>query len=95
MTVLQTMTGKKLKRKILKKTNNRSCEDHILVHNNRRVDTNQPIGLQVPHEGSIMVQVVGKGGGKEHNIKRTLDVLGKLSFYNIIVIDYTSHVYSL
>lgn len=77
MRVPPTMTGKKLKRKILKKINTVTCSGScILVHNRKRVDTNQPIGLQVLHEGSIMLQITGKGGGREH-MKQTLELLGK------------------
>ena len=77
MTVPPTMTGKKLKRKILKKINIVTCSGScILVHNRQRVDTNQPIGLQVPHEGSVILQIIGKGGGREHT-KQTPEVLGK------------------
>ena len=61
------MTGKQLKKIVLikMKPNNRGLRDHALLYNNKRIDVEKSIGVLVPHNGSIMLQLIGRGGGRQ------------------------------
>ena len=67
------MTGKQLKKLVLikMKPNNSGLRDHALLYNNQRIDVEKSIGVSVPHNSSIMLQVIGRGGGRQSKKQQT------------------------
>ena len=67
LTVPRTITGKQLKRLVLNriKSSNRGFSYHALLYNNQRIDVGKPIGTSIPNNSSIVLQVIGKGGGRQ------------------------------
>ena len=78
----QSITGKQLKKLVLNrmKSSNSAFDDHLLLYKNQRIDVERPIGILVPHNSSISLQVIGKGGGKESKKQKPTidDIQGKL-----------------
>ena len=80
-TIPQTMTGMQLKKIVLNETKfiSHAFKNHILLYNNQCIDVERSIGALVPHNSSIVLQVKGKGGGRDYKKPQlSTDILGKL-----------------
>ena len=76
LSIPQSITGKQLKKLVLNrmKSSNSAFDDHLL-YKNQCIDIERPIGILVPHNSSISLQAIGKGGGKESKKQKpTIDI---------------------
>lgn len=72
LTVPRSMTGKQLKKLVLIKMKPKNgLRDHALLYNNQCIDVEKSIGVSVPHNSSIMLQVIGRGGGRQSKKQQT------------------------
>ena len=55
------------------KSSNRGFSYHALLYNNQRIDVEKPIGTSVPNNSSVVLQVIGKGGGRQPKKQQSSD----------------------